>query len=182
MADDKKPDEGADDAPAKSGGGVVPLILGVLNLLVTGGLAAAIFLGLGPSSPGTAAPADQVGDGGVPLDENGKPIKPKEEDEGPGPLVQLDDFVVQLRNPEFDRYVRVRFHVEVKDDDYIADIEKNAPIIRDDFIRYLSDRTFEELRGSQGLKRTKEELFQHLITVIPPEKVNNLLITKFVVQ
>ena len=57
-----------------------------------------------------------------------------------------------------------------------------VPRVRDGVIAYLSDRTFDELRGSEGLSRTKEKLLERLKESVPGVTVRNLYITDIVVQ
>jgi flagellar protein FliL len=101
---------------------------------------------------------------------------------GPGPMVKLPDFVIHLRNPELDRYARMSFDVEVIGDSDKDRLNANLPRVRDAFISYLSDRTLEELRGSEGLGRTKDALQQRLRELIPEARIRALYISDFVVQ
>lgn len=167
-------DDKAGAGPAKSGGSPLPTILGLANFAATAGLAAFVLMGQ-KTAPPPVDPAQMVDDAGVPV--TGKPA----EDE-PGPIVKLDDFVVQLRNPEFDRYMRISFQLVAMSNNVVADLERAEPRIRDAFIAYLSDRTFEEMRGSQGLARAKQELMRHAIESAPKDSIKELLITNYVVQ
>lgn len=101
---------------------------------------------------------------------------------GPGPMVKLADFVIHLRNPEVDRYARMSFDVEVFNDADKERLNANVPRVRDAFISYLSDRTLEELRGSEGLGRAKDALQQRLRELVPEARVRALYISDFVVQ
>jgi flagellar basal body-associated protein FliL len=101
---------------------------------------------------------------------------------GPGPMVKLPDFVVHLRNPELDRYARMSFDVEVIGESDKERLNANLPRVRDAIISYLSDRTLEELRGSEGLGRTKDALQQKLRELVPEARIRALYISDFVVQ
>ena len=100
----------------------------------------------------------------------------------PGPMVKLPDFVVHLRNPDLDRYARITFEVEVMAEPDKERLTANLPRVRDAFISYLSDRTVEELRGSEGLGRTKDALQQKLRELVPEARFRALYISDFVVQ
>jgi flagellar FliL protein len=97
-------------------------------------------------------------------------------------MVKLADFVIHLRNPEVDRYARMSFDVEVMNDSDKERLNANVPRVRDAFISYLSDRTLEELRGSEGLGRAKDALQQRLRELVPEARVRALYISDFVVQ
>jgi flagellar FliL protein len=56
------------------------------------------------------------------------------------------------------------------------------PRVRDGFITYLSDRTLEELRGSEAIGRTKSALEERLAQMTPGVKVQALYVTDLVIQ
>ena len=97
-------------------------------------------------------------------------------------MVKLPDFVIHLRNPDLDRYVRLSFDIEVFADPDKDKLNANLPRVRDAIISYLSDRTLEELRGSEGLGRTKDALQQKLRELVPEARIRALYISDFVVQ
>ncbi len=180
-ADPEIEDEDIEVKP-KSGNTLVLIVL-VLNLLLTGGVAALVLLK--PDAP-PPPPADPD------AAKTAKAEKGDEEDAGPaakvvdetqrGKMVEVDNLIVQLRNPEFDRYVRMKFQIELSDEDDEESVKGAVPVIRDKFIAYLSDRSYEELRGSGGLQRTKSVLYQRLVSVVPKDRVRGLYVTNFVVQ
>lgn len=104
---------------------------------------------------------------------------------GGGPantMVKLPDFVVHLRNPDADRYARLSFDVEVFGESDRDRLTASLPRVRDAFISYLSDRTLEDLRGSEGLSRTKDSLQTTLRQLVPDARIKALYISDFVVQ
>jgi len=175
MAEDKDKDKDK-ETPAPSGGGSKgPLILGALNTLLTAGVLALVLLK--PNSPPPPS-EDVMADGGVVATKGGKGAKADER----GPMLRMSDFVIQLRNPEFDRYAKFSFQIECVSESTKSVVEKSLPEVRDLFISYLNDRTFEELRGSGGLERVKVALYQRLQRAVPPDTARALFITNFVVQ
>lgn len=101
---------------------------------------------------------------------------------GPGPIVRLPDFVVHLRNSDLDRYARITFEIEVMGEPDKEQLSAHLPRVRDSFISYLSDRTVEELAGSEGLGRTKEALYGRVRELVPEARFRALYISDFVVQ
>lgn len=101
---------------------------------------------------------------------------------GMGPLVKISDFVIHLRNPDVDRYARMTFDIEVFGDADKQALSASMPKVRDLFISYLSDRTVEELSGSENLGHTKEELQARLRRLVPDVRLKALYISDFVVQ
>lgn len=101
---------------------------------------------------------------------------------GMGPLVRIPEFVVHLRNPEVDRYARISFDIEVMGDSDRDELNAALPKVRDAIIVYLSDRTVEDLRGSEGLARAKEAMQTKLRELVPAARIRALYISDFVVQ
>jgi flagellar FliL protein len=101
---------------------------------------------------------------------------------GPGPMVRLPDFVVHLRNSDLDRYARITFEIEVMAEPDKEHLTAHMPRVRDSFISYLSDRTVEELSGSEGLGRTKDALYARVRELVPEARFRALYISDFVVQ
>jgi len=199
------------EPPAKSSK-LMPVLVGINSLLLVGVLGfmaysmmhkpvAAAAAEEPASEEGAAAAEEPKGEGhGGEAKKEPEKEKPKEEGHGekkaegegegeghklpggPGPMVKLADFVIHLRNPEVDRYARMSFDVEVFNDADKERLNANVPRLRDAFISYLSDRTLEELRGSEGLGRAKDQLQQKLRELVPEARVRALYISDFVVQ
>ncbi len=100
----------------------------------------------------------------------------------PGPTLRLADFVVHLRDADADRYARVSFELELRDDQAKEGVTARVPQIRDAFLGYLSDRTSEEFRGSEAIARVKAALGEKLGALAPPGGVRALYLTELVVQ
>ena len=96
--------------------------------------------------------------------------------------VKLADFIVQLRDTDADRYAKFSFELEMRTETDVAALTPVLPRIRENFIAYLSDRTLEELRGSEGLSRAKRELLERIDATLPGKRVKNIFISDFVSQ
>lgn len=173
--------EGADiqAAAIKPGGSKLVPILLVVNMLLVGAVLA-VFLTRGAGAPAAAekpAPAAEGHGGG----EHGKGAE-AEKGALPGPTQKLADFVIHLRDPEADRYARVSFEVEVATEEEKARLAGYMPRIRDAFIAYLSDRTLEELRGSESIARTKTALQERMGQLAPGVHIKGLYVTDLVIQ
>lgn len=176
MAEENR--EGAEQKPAGGSSKIVPILLGVNMLLVVGVLALFMLKGGGAAAKpegghGEAAKAE--GEGGGHGDAGGA-------EGAPGPTTRMADFVVHLRDAEVDRYARVSFEVELASELEKAKFDRFMPRIRDGFITYLSDRTLEELRGAEQVKKVKTALLEQLKELAPGVKVRALYITDLVIQ
>ncbi len=168
----------AQEPASKAGGGnkLIFLILG-MNVLMMGAVLFVVMrkpAGPAPAHAETPPPSEKS-EG--PVGERGAPGTPK-----PGPILKLENFVIQLRGVDQDRYVRVSFDIEVA-----ADIDRDAvqarlPQIRDSVISFFSDRTLDELRGSEGIERTKMSIMKRMEEIVPGRRVRALYITDFIIQ
>jgi flagellar FliL protein len=185
--------------PASGGSKLLPAVVGLNSLLLMGVLA---MLVLKPGAAKSAAPAAEKS-GAAEKSEHGEKKAEGEHgekkegeksehgaeghaDKTPAPIgaptLKLPDFTVRLRNPEADRYARITFEVQVAAESDKAAIESHLPQVRDAFLSYLSDRTMEELRGSEGIEKTKQALLDRMPQAAPGAKVLAIFVTDMVVQ
>jgi flagellar FliL protein len=172
--------------PAKSK--LVPIIVAVNTAVMLGVVAFVLIKG---SHPAEAAPTSKKK---APVAEGEEADAAEEEPEAEGggehgsskkfggPTVKLEDFVVRLRNPEADRFARVSFEVEVGNDRDKERLVASMARVRDAFIGELTERTVEELRGTEGLTSVKIALSKKLKDLVPACHVRGLYITDFIVQ
>lgn len=182
MAEDEVKSEEKPEPKAAGGGGggvnkLVPVLL-LVNTLLLAGVLAMLFLKLpGKHAGGEKAQAEPEH---AAADPHGKPEAGKAG--APGPTLRLPDFVVHLRDPEAERYARVSFEMEVQDEKAKEAVTLRMPQIRDVFLAYLSDRTAEDLRGSDAIARVKGTLTQKLAEIAPGSPVRRLYVTELIVQ
>ena len=165
-------------AEAKGTGGgskLVPALLAVNSLLLAAVLAAVL------TRPG--ARHAEAAEGGAPEARHGeKGEKGKDGKEAPGPTVKLPDFIVHLRDADADRYARVSFELELQDEKAKEGVNARLPQIRDGILAYLTDRTADDLRGSEAMAKLKAVLARKLAEIAPGVPVRGLYVTELVVQ
>lgn len=98
-----------------------------------------------------------------------------------GTTARLEDIIVRLRNPEIDRYARLTLDVEMANSSQLAQLQTRAPQIRDAVITALSEKTFEDLRGADGLASMKTLLLERIDAVVPGD-VSAVYVSGFIVQ
>jgi flagellar FliL protein len=183
MSEDKAKE--TPDKPAKSGGGKLLPIMLIMNTALIGGVlfyvmkkpapAAATTAKEGAAATAEGAPADgeHAAEGG----EGKKGVYSK-----PGPILKLENFVIQLKTVDADRYVRLAFDIEVANEVDKTAVSDHLSHIRDLVISYFADRTLDELRGSEAMERTKATLIKRIDEIVPGRRIKNLFITDFIVQ
>ena len=191
MAKDKaKPEaEEADDAaPAPEGeGGDAPkqgfvkkllgnkmmlmIVAGGLLLVLGGGGAGAYFFLF--SSPKTAA-------GG----------KVAAADAPPAPIVpptvafyDMPDIVVNIQSADgTPAYLKLAVALELTGADEKAGIQPLMPRVVDEFQGYLRELRVDDLKGSAGVMRLKEELLRRINVATSPFKIKDVLLKEMIVQ
>ena len=78
--------------------------------------------------------------------------------------------------------MKLKVTVEVGDTDSLDAVKKMMPKIIDVFQLYLRELRPQDIQGSVGLYRLKEELLLRVNKIVLPNKVNDLLFKEVLVQ
>lgn len=203
MAQDTKADEAPAPKSAESASKLVPAIL-VANTVLMGVVLAVVLLrkppavevvapGAAKAAPGGASGKSEGKKGEEGKEEGATKGEGKGEGEGhgenaadpagaPGPILKLENFIIQLRGTDTDRYVRVAFDLELLSEGDRGPVQARMPHIRDAIISYFSDRSLDELRGSEGMDRIKTAVLKRLDDLLGTKRVRSVFITELVIQ
>ena len=105
---------------------------------------------------------------------------------GPPPTVHyldLDEMVITLGGVgRKSSFLKMRVSLELQSPEDEARIKAVLPRIVDNFQVFLRELRIEELQGSQGLYRVKEELLARVNAAAHPTKVRDVLFREMLVQ
>jgi flagellar FliL protein len=170
--------EDATAAPKAAKGRKLVFLLGGLVLLLAGGAAAAYFTGMIPGL-GPHAEAATPHEGEAPSAGHGP-------DEASAPavaFVDMPDLIVNLQSePRRMRFLKLRLALEVEGGPMAEKVRALLPRVMDGFQVYLRALTPEELNGSAGVQRLKEELVARANLAVEPLKVGDVLLKEMLVQ
>lgn len=174
--------EELDGEPKKSGKKKLIMIALPILLLVGGG-AGAWFSGLVGSSPPepTGEHGEEVAadDGHVALDDHGNPIPGG----GGTAYYELPQMLVNLSTSgRRTSFLKIVVSLELTSEADKAALEAALPRIVDNFQVYLRELRVEDLRGSAGLYRLREELLFRVNTAVTPARVTDVLFKEMLVQ
>ena len=186
MADEDEPDEdvededdenldeeGSDQTGKKGGSKKMIIIVAAILLLVIGGLAAAYFTGL-------LNPVIAMVSGGE-VEENVGEDAGK--DKTQAVFLPLEEVVVNIGTGGRDStFLKLRISLELESPDDIPKIEIVLPRIMDKFQAYLRELRIEDLKGSAGMYRLREELLSRVNIAAAPTKVNDVLFKEMLIQ
>lgn len=179
-------DGAAAEAPAKGGKKkLIILAAPVVLLLVVAGL---WFGGILPPLLGMGRPAEEVAEAKPAPDAHG--AKPAADGKGAasakamGPnFLEMPDIIANLNvGSKRAVYVKLRTRVELVKAEDEGLVRAAMPRVLDLFQTYLREMRPEELRGSAGTYRLREELLVRANAAVAPAKVSDVLFTQMLVQ
>lgn len=99
-----------------------------------------------------------------------------------GPMVNIDEFIVNIISGDAAHYVKASLTVELNNDLVKAEVEQRMPQMRDAILLLIGNRTYEELQDLQGKKQLKAELLSTINSFLKTGQVVSIYFTNFVVQ
>lgn len=199
----------AQEAGAAKGGKkklVIIIAAAVIGLLgIGGGLFASGMLDglLGKKPPAEAAEGDKAKEGEQAAAEeehaSEEGEKPKEEgghdkkgekgkdgkEKSPvnGAFYDMDDMLVNLNTPgRQPRFLKISISIEMEKESEVGKLENVLPRVRDQFQVYLRELRVEDLQGSAGIYRLREELLARVNKATYPVRVKDVLFREMLIQ
>jgi flagellar FliL protein len=99
-----------------------------------------------------------------------------------GPMVNIDEFVVNIISGDVAHYVKASITVELTNIEVQTEVAQRMPQMRDAILLLISNKTYEELQDLQGKKQLKAELTGKINSFLQTGQVTSVYFTNFVVQ
>ncbi len=149
------------------------IVAGGLVVVLGGGGAAYYFLGGAPAEENAEAAATETAHG-APASE-----LPPEHAE----FFDVPDIVVNIQTPDSTpAYLKLAVSLELDSAEAKAAIEPVMPRVVDQFQTYLRELRVDDIRGSMGVMRLKEELLRRVNLAAAPTPVRDVLLKEMIVQ
>ena len=117
---------------------------------------------------------------GIEAQENGMLA---EEETGPSVYYDLPDMLVNLNmSGRRTGYLKISVSLEVGSEDDLEKLESILPRIVDNFQVYLRELRVEDLNGSAGLQRLREDLLLRVTNAAAPAVVKDVLFRELLIQ
>ena len=164
--------EGEESSDKPGGKRRLLIVIAAVILLVVGGIAAAYFTGL------MQPVIDMI---------LGKHDKPEPQQAAissqKAVFFPLEELVVNLNTGgRKSVYLKIRVSLELAGPDEIPRIQSVMPRIMDNFQVYLRELRIEDLKGSVGMYRLREELLARVNAAVAPVKVRDVLFKEMLIQ
>jgi len=149
----------------------VVLLLGVVGGAIATGLADPLLamFGVGEAQNGEMAEEE--------------PVEEEVVEKGPPVYFDLPQMLVNLNSTgRKSNFLKIVVSLEVPSVEEISSLEQVLPRIIDNFQVYLRELRVEDLRGSAGLYRLREELMLRVNKAIQPAQINDVLFKEMLIQ
>jgi flagellar FliL protein len=162
------PEESTEPETPKPAGGKRRLIIMAAPILLLGVGAGLWFTGTLPRLLGMDHAAQKAAEAAKP----------------PTPIyIDLPEMIANLNgNPQRPSYVKISARVEVLKADDAEKVKAALPKLQDLFLTYIREMRPEELRGSAGTYRLREELLARANLAATPARVTDVLFTQMLIQ
>jgi flagellar FliL protein len=98
-------------------------------------------------------------------------------------FIDLPDMIANLASPaNKPSYIKLQARLEISKPEDVDRVKQEMPRLQDMFQTYLREMRPEELRGSTGIYRLREELLGRSNVVLAPVRVTDVLFTQLLIQ
>lgn len=165
-----------EDVAPKKGGKLklIIIILVVLGILGGGGTFA-WFKFIAPAI-GAGGESDKE------KEEEGEKEEPKKPEITSGPMYPLDSFIINLKDAEGRRFLKLTMELELSEENLNAEITAILPKIKDTILTLLSDKTFKDIYTVEGKFKLRDEITARINRFLATGHIRNIYFTEFVIQ
>ncbi|MGE0221855.1 MAG: flagellar basal body-associated FliL family protein [Acetobacteraceae bacterium] len=162
------PAEAGDAKPGKKSGGKLKLILLAIPILLIAAGAGLWFSGILPKMLGMQKEVAHE-------DAPPKPVPPS--------YIDLPELIANLNgNPQRPNYIKLVARLEVPKPEDVEKVRAVLPRLQDMMQTYMREMRPDELRGSAGTYRLREELIARANVAAAPAKVSDVLFIQMLIQ
>ena len=140
----------------------LPLILTVVNIVLTAVVAFKVITFKIPPPP--------------------PPVVAEPPPPGPGPVHEMEAFVVNLNEPQGRRFLKAVIEAELESEKVREDLTREERPIRDAILRYLSSLKVSDTMGEEAKVSIQQQLVERMNQKLGEGKVKNVYFAQFVIQ
>ena len=168
MAKKDAAEDGAPDAPKKSGGGIVGLIILAVGAMTSSFATVYVLASDPPTGPEACVPAEPVG-AVDPIAQDGQNY------------VELRDILITIGSEPATRYLKMKIAI-VTDDSGATMVENAEPVLIDAFTNYLRSVELSDFESPDFYAHMREQLGRRAQLVLGGGVSQGVLITEFLLR
>ena len=97
-------------------------------------------------------------------------------------IYPLEPFIVNIHDGTELRYLKIKLEFEIAGPTAKEEIDPFQSPLRDAILVLLSGKNLDEITGTDGKNKLRDEVMATVSKVVPPGKINRVYFTDFVVQ
>jgi flagellar FliL protein len=99
-----------------------------------------------------------------------------------GMLWPMEPFIVNLRDNNGERYLKVVLQLEVSQPAVVAELDLLKPKLRDSALDLLGSKSYQELQDLSGKQKLRDDIMMRLNSFLTSGKIVRIYFTDFVIQ
>ena len=99
-----------------------------------------------------------------------------------GTLWPMEPFIVNLRDNNGERYLKVVLQLEVSQPAVVSELELLKPKLRDSTLDLLGAKSYQELQDLSGKQKLRDDIMIRLNSFLTSGKIVRIYFTEFVIQ
>lgn len=174
MAEDVEGEDGESQEPPKkrlSGKRIVLFFVVPLLLLI--GILAGLFM---------AGVFDPLLESDESSEEQTEREEPRIEEVGEAQFYEMENILVVLSGGDQETYLSLDLALQVHNENAMSELERLEPRISDEFQSYLRELRVEDIEGSQGMYRLREELLRRVNLATEEADVRDVVVREMLLQ
>ena len=100
----------------------------------------------------------------------------------PGPIFDLNTFIVNLMGDSGRRYLKVTIKLELSAETLKEEITQKMPEIQDNLLVLLSSKSYDDVADITGKIRLRAEIMSRINNVLTTGEIHKVFFTEFVIQ
>lgn len=99
-----------------------------------------------------------------------------------GPIYSMDNFLVNLVDPQGKRYLKLKVELELSSEETRVEVDKRMPQFKDTILTLLSSKTYGDVSSLEGKLQLRAEIISMLNQYLISGSITNIYFTEFIVQ
>ena len=100
----------------------------------------------------------------------------------PGPIFDLETFIVNLVDDSGRRYLKTNINIELTTISLEEEIKQKMPLIQDAIIGLLSSKSYDDIADISGKLSLRTQIIKRLNDILTAGKIQKVYFTNFVIQ